>query len=241
MPVGFLVWYVIGALIAALVAWFINSFPHPRWLSPGIGLAGILAMLLIAAFVQYKSQSRSGEVKVDKRPVIARTPATRVQTPSPEPDSSSNSPAGDGPSASPDGGDKPSASLGGSAYLADLVPQSNQGFTDGPAALSGRTYARSALISCYYRDVYAEYTLGRSRTTLSAELGIDDQKPGDSTAYVVIYGDDHSLGRPRVVRPGSPVALSLNVKNVLKLKFVCTPKQGQEGRFRLVLGDAKVS
>lgn len=248
MSMAFVFWYVICAILAALVAWLINRFDHPTWLSPGKGLAGIMALLLVSAFVQYEVQSHSGDAGAAKKPV-AGSSATQRQAPRPEPSPSSAPPASDEPStpptsedpeASPESSDGPTPAAGGSVYLADLEPHSNQSSTDGPATLSGRTYARSALIGCYHPDVHTEYTLGRSRTTLSAELGIDDQMPGGSTAYVTIYGDDRPMGRSWTVKLGRPMALSLDVKNVLKLKFVCTPKVGQEARFHLVLGDAKV-
>jgi hypothetical protein len=89
--------------------------------------------------------------------------------------------------------------------------------------------------------VYAEYNLGRRGSRLTATLGITDTAPSDSTAYVTIYGDDRVLGSPYTIRSGAPKPIRLNVDGVLHLKFMCSPKVGQEGRFRLALGDATVA
>lgn len=212
MPLTHLVVYVVAGMVASVIAWLINYLRHPRWFSPPKVLAAILAMLVVAAFLQYELQ---GDGRKDRASDAPQTP-----------------------SSPPHGGTSGSARA--VAYLADLIPQSNQTFTSGAATLSGKTYPRSALISCFYRDVFAEYDLGRSKSTLSVKIGIDDKMPSDSIAYVMIYGDDQPLGGPRTVRSGGPLPLSLDVSRVLHLKFVCSPKEGQEGRFRLVLGDAKV-
>jgi hypothetical protein len=217
--------YTVAAIVAALVAWLINYFGHPTWFSPKKALAALLTLLLVAALVQYLLQDDNSAAR---RP-LTRTSETQRQTSSAEPTASSIPPS--------TGASPPEAT----SYLADLVPQSNQSFTSGAASLSGKAYPQSALISCFYRNVYAEYNLGKNRSTLSAEVGLDDKVPSDSIAYVMIYADNRLLGEAHTVKSGSPLPLVLNVRNVLHLKFVCSPKEGQEGRFRLVLGDARVS
>jgi hypothetical protein len=115
----------------------------------------------------------------------------------------------------------------------------------GSSTIGGTEYPNSVTIKCLYggdRKAPVHYQLGGRYKTLTADAGIDDsidlpEARGTITVTGISGASSEQLTSVTATRDVT-TPIRVNVTGVRTLELVCTPNQGYQGRFSVVLGNA---
>jgi hypothetical protein len=115
----------------------------------------------------------------------------------------------------------------------------------GSSTIGGTPYRNSVTIKCLYGDdrkVPVHYQLGGRYRSLTVYPGIDDsidvpEARGTITVTGISGASSEQLASFTATRDTAPET-HVNVKGVRTLEFLCTPNEGHQGQFSVVLGNA---
>jgi hypothetical protein len=126
-----------------------------------------------------------------------------------------------------------------------LTPVSGGWESQDFVTMNASLYSKSVAMEPYwsiYRDNFAsaEVNLGRSCKTFATTLGLSDSTSDTSRTFsLTMKGDAVTLLSKNGIRFGAPETISLNVENVLRLRFESQQPTGDDGGY-LWFGDARV-
>jgi hypothetical protein len=115
----------------------------------------------------------------------------------------------------------------------------------GSSSIGGTDYLNSVTIKCLYggdRLAPVDYQLGGRYATLSARVGIDDatNQPGAVGTVTVtsVVGTSRRQLKTVQATKDTTTPIRLDVSGVRTLEFACSPNEGHQGFFNVVLGNA---
>ncbi len=118
-------------------------------------------------------------------------------------------------------------------------PRRDKNLDDGPIRLAGASYPRG--LSLHSRTEL-EFALDGEYREFKAVIGVDDQVGGvDSPTVVKIEGDGKELFAATITRKEKPRAVTLNIKDVQKLRLVVSSGDFLDLWKHVDFADAKVS
>jgi hypothetical protein len=103
-------------------------------------------------------------------------------------------------------------------YLSEQQAVISSGYSSGPTAISGTSYARSVRFGVWQYSEYAEYDLGRAYRRLQAQIGLADDSSSAGRAQMDVFLDGQRIASHQVVL-GQAVPLDLDVTKGLRLRL----------------------
>lgn len=234
-----------------------DFFTRSQWLTI---VAGVLVCGLVGTAVAsaggdnvVTGDGTAKDTSISPSPAPS-SPAVDASASEPSPtviEESSETPfASDSPTETPT--DEPTSDVDGTrpiapiVYLDSLAPAQGDRYPKA-AEMSDKQYPRSVETSCWYATSNSvEWNVAGYRE-FTATLGIDDnaQQPSGRTAQFIFYDQDgRTMAGPIDVSLGRPKAVSIALKNAVRLKVTCSGRDtrtNKPARLSAVMGDALIT